>query len=466
VDEADEVLLEDGVATLRVLLTDAPAEFIGSAEVDIGEITLISADGERTVLSEDGTTGFVNLLDFRGSATTPIAEAEIEGGDYTELRMVVEAARVGLMPGRQFRDGSTEMALKVPSGAQSGIKLKLRGTDDGPLEIIPGETVLVLDFDVHRSFVLRGNPDTPAGVHGVIFTPTIRVTGEDVAATISGTVTTELDASVEGLVVTAAPTDGGTVEGYQTEAGTALTDADGNYTIFFLVPGSYDVTVEVDEGLGTDPEVYSVLLEYKENETGVDFEVIDITGSIAGTVTADAALGDVPVDGLTVTATPADPELDPLEAMTDENGDYLFEDLLAGTWVVTVAVPGDDQVTDPESITVELENGQDVVDQDFLIVEDVSGSVSGTVTLGAGVDPASVSVLGLTVTATPDDPENAVEVMTDENGDYLFPRLAPGDWTITVEVGEGLTTDPTEEVVDVVDDEADEDIDFEIVPAS
>ena len=41
-----------------------------------------------------------------------------------------------------------------------------------------------------------------------------------------------------------ATADEGDLEGYQTMAGTALTDADGAYTIHFLVPGSYDVTVE------------------------------------------------------------------------------------------------------------------------------------------------------------------------------------------------------------------------------
>jgi hypothetical protein len=41
---------------------------------------------------------------------------------------------------------------------------------------------LVVDFDVSRSFVLQGNPETPAGVRGVIFTPTIRVEADLVIA--------------------------------------------------------------------------------------------------------------------------------------------------------------------------------------------------------------------------------------------------------------------------------------------
>jgi hypothetical protein len=82
----------------------------------------------------------------------------------------------------------------------------------------------------------------------------IRVTGYDVAASISGTVTTSLPGvSVEGLTVRADPTNGGTVPGYQTMSATGITASDGSYTLFFLVPGDYDVTVELSPGLGTDP---------------------------------------------------------------------------------------------------------------------------------------------------------------------------------------------------------------------
>ena len=165
-------------ARIQILLTDAPVDYIGEALVDIGRVTLVGGDGGHIVLSEDGTDGFVNLLDFQNAATMPLAEADIEPGAYSQLRMVVEAARVTMAEGYTFRDGSTEMELKVPSGAQTGIKLNLQDADDGgPVDIVPGETVLVLDFDVNRSFVLRGNPETPAGVHGVNFKPTIRVAG-------------------------------------------------------------------------------------------------------------------------------------------------------------------------------------------------------------------------------------------------------------------------------------------------
>lgn len=84
---------------IQILLTDAPVDYIGEALVDIGRVTLVGGDGGQIVLSEDGTDGFVNLLDFQNAATMPLAEADIEPGTYSQLRMVVEAARVTMAGG-------------------------------------------------------------------------------------------------------------------------------------------------------------------------------------------------------------------------------------------------------------------------------------------------------------------------------------------------------------------------------
>lgn len=460
VDDDGEQVLGDTGTSITILLTDAPADYIGAAEVDIGRVELIPADESEgpIVLTEDGTDGFVNLLDFQGDATTPIAEADIEPGTFAQLRLIVEAARVELIEGYEFRDGSTEKDLFVPSGAQTGIKLNLHNAeDDGPLEIVPGETVLVLDFDVSQSFVLRGNPETPAGVHGVNFTPAIRVTAMDVAASISGTLTTEEEGlSVEGLTVVAEPVDEGDVPGYQTETGTALTAEDGTYTIFFLVPGTYDVTVDLSAGLASDPESQTVELDFKENATDVDFAILDVTGSIAGTVST--ALADVTVEGLTVTATPDAEGAEPITTETGSDGTYLFESVVPGTYTLTVEA-GDDLVTDPSAQSVEVGNDEDVTGVDFEIIEDVTGSISGTVSTAL----EDVSVEGLTVVATPDGEGDALTATTASDGTYTIDSVDPGDYTVTVEVDEGLTTDPESIDLTIDPDEEEGDVNFEVI---
>jgi hypothetical protein len=262
-----------GTARLSVLLTDAPIHYIEAADVDIGAVVLISAgDDPPTVLSEDGTDGPVNLLTLRDAATMLLAEADIEAGTYTQLRLIVESASVTLKDGYAFNDGSTQKDLFVPSGAQTGIKLLLGaadgGEEDGGLDIT-GDMVLVVDFDVSQSFVIQGNPETPAGIFGMLFKPTVRVVVEDVAGTISGTVSTELeDFDVEDVSVSARPEGDG-------ETATAVTDEDGAYTLQFLAPGSYWVKLDLPDGFASEPDSTLVEVDPSEDVVDVDFEVVD-----------------------------------------------------------------------------------------------------------------------------------------------------------------------------------------------
>jgi hypothetical protein len=46
-----------GTSTVSVVLTDAPADYIGAAMVDIGAVELLGGAGGPVVLSADGTVG-------------------------------------------------------------------------------------------------------------------------------------------------------------------------------------------------------------------------------------------------------------------------------------------------------------------------------------------------------------------------------------------------------------------------
>lgn len=276
----------EGTAHVRVLLTDAPIDYIDAAWVDIGAVQLVPAADEGggiVTLSEDGTDGPVDLLTLQDAATELLADAEIEAGAYTQLRLIVESASVTLVDGYEFVDGSTEKDLFVPSGAQTGIKLLLGAADgdgdgegdgDGGL-VLSGDMVLVVDFDVSESFVIQGNPETPAGIHGMLFKPTLRVVVEDVSGTISGTVSTELsDTEVEDLSVTARLDGDESAADFQTTTVSGLTDVDGAYTLHFVAPGSYWVKVAVESGLATEPDSTLVDVDANEDVVDVDFEIV------------------------------------------------------------------------------------------------------------------------------------------------------------------------------------------------
>ena len=79
----------EGAATVRVLLTDAPSDYVGEAYVDIGEVVVITAgDGPPFVLSEDGTDGEVDLLDLQNTATVMLGEGIVEPGTYKQIRLI------------------------------------------------------------------------------------------------------------------------------------------------------------------------------------------------------------------------------------------------------------------------------------------------------------------------------------------------------------------------------------------
>ena len=274
----------EGPAQFTVTLTDSPGAWFDSAVVEIGEVWVTQAGGPPIQLSDDGGTW--NLLDLQNGVMAELATADIAApARLLQLRLHVVSATVTLKAPYEFTDGETTAELFVPSGAQSGIKINLRdadGNEDGAgVDLVPGETILaVVDMDVERNFVVNGSPDDPDGIKGVLFTPLLRATLENVAGSISGTVTyvsatpdlEEERAHIAAVLDTA--TSEVLVEEMETLDAATIAREDGTYTVYFLSPGSYDVTatatidsVEYSGGPTTVP------VAAKENVMGVDFSL-------------------------------------------------------------------------------------------------------------------------------------------------------------------------------------------------
>jgi hypothetical protein len=258
----------NGMARVRVQLTDAPSDYLESAEVTIGRVELVPLDGSRVLVTNGGDT--YDLLELRNGVTAELGMAEVEPGMYSEMRVFVTDARVTLKEGYTFTDGSTTQVVKVPSGAQSGIKIKLAYADaqsGSGVEFRPGETILVVDFDVSQNFVMQGNAETPAGIKGFIFTPVLRAVVRDVAGSIAGTVTAPEGVAVEGRQVQVKP------KGAPEDAvpATTLVAADGTWKVHFLAPGIYEVTVVAPEGHVAN--TVEVTLGEAEHRTGVALQI-------------------------------------------------------------------------------------------------------------------------------------------------------------------------------------------------
>lgn len=160
-----------GQAHLTLRLTDAPFPFdlADSANVTIVRVEMTGTDStgdDRRVVLYDGAPFRVNLLDLRDGVDTTLAGLMIPlTGESRQLRFILaDDARVVFHDGRTFD-------LRVPSGQQSGIKVTLPEMD---LADAGDSLDVLIDFDVERSFVVRGNPSS-ANFQGFTFKPNLKV---------------------------------------------------------------------------------------------------------------------------------------------------------------------------------------------------------------------------------------------------------------------------------------------------
>ena len=254
-------------------------------------------------------------------------------------------------------------------------------------------------------------------------------------AGIEGTVTVEGVGPIEATV---------TIQG-EGESDSKTTDANGAYSFEGLPAGDYSVVITgFNDDLygffhpdGSDATSATVTVELQETGT-VPFEGIMLrTAAIDGTVT----VGDdnLPIAAtVTVVGGPKDEEH--TTTTNPENGEYLVENLHAGTY--SVSISGYDEVEfgfDPtsKSVTVGLRDTETVAFQGDLLR---TAGVSGRVHVGG------MGLPGVTVTLSGE--ENPDPEMTDADGQYGFSGLAAGTYTVSIEITEAQAVeyafDPTE----------------------
>jgi hypothetical protein len=212
---------------LSIKLTDAPfpIEIVSEANVKIImlEIRKAQSDSEGNpflILSEKDSV--YNLLELQNGITAELVEIEVPAGDYNLVRLYVDSAGIELTD-------QTEYDLKVPSGSETGIKIFI----DPSITVVGGLTTeLVLDFDVTQSFIVQGDPYTPAGINGFIFTPVIRAVNTSIAGSIEGKVTDSDSNVLENAHVW--------IEDNSVTSST-FTNDEGHYVLSNIPAGSYTV---------------------------------------------------------------------------------------------------------------------------------------------------------------------------------------------------------------------------------
>ncbi|HEX5438402.1 MAG TPA: DUF4382 domain-containing protein [Gemmatimonadaceae bacterium] len=237
--------------TLSVQLTDAPFPFSNVKSADMYVVRIDArmsnaTDADVTDPTDPGnntdpTKGWVtiatpnasyNLLDLQNGATVNLGQTTLPTGQYQSFRLILDVSKSSIT----LADG-TQAAITWPSAGQTGVKINLAQ----PIDVVAGGTVMVLDFDLGNSFVLRGSS---IAANGLLFKPVIRATARDITGSVSG--------SVHEDSPTGAPEVGATVE--VLKAGTLLTDTSpdsvvsttqtddaGNFTFAFVLPGAYEL---------------------------------------------------------------------------------------------------------------------------------------------------------------------------------------------------------------------------------
>nr|WP_298790602.1 DUF4382 domain-containing protein [uncultured Allomuricauda sp.] len=258
----------DGTGKLTVQLTDAPFPFdmVAEANVTVFKLEARNKDSEDGAMDDDGEGSpfitlmeeemNVNLLELTNGVTEQVASIDVPVGTYDLLRIYVKGVNVVLTDGRTFD-------LKVPSGEQTGIKVFIK----------PGITVagglsadLLLDFDVSRSFVAKGNIKNIDGINGFNFKPVIKVSNLSTAGSLTGNVNTleeEMQVALEGAQISVLAADTLNTSGFS--------DADGNYTIMGLEAGSYKVFAELEGYIKSDTVDVEIAVA---NKTIQDFQLV------------------------------------------------------------------------------------------------------------------------------------------------------------------------------------------------
>ncbi len=217
----------DGTGRLSVKITDGPFNIdqVESAMVTITKIELRKSGDESgnpfTVISEIPVTA--DLINLRNGITEELANIEIQAGDYDLVRLYVDEA------GLKMKGEAEPFSLKVPSGEQTGIKVFI-----SPLLHVEGgiTTELLLDFDLARSFVMRGNMDQGQGFNGFIFKPCIRAANNSIAGRIEGFASTVSNDPIDGARILAI---------HGTDTVSTSTEAAGHYALIGLPGGTYSM---------------------------------------------------------------------------------------------------------------------------------------------------------------------------------------------------------------------------------
>jgi hypothetical protein len=134
-----------GTTDLKIHLTDNPYNAT-EVNVDIREVNVKFGDDDESWVSLETHDGIYNLLDFQNGIDTVLAQGIVPTDRLKEIRFV-------LGNDNSITIDNINYPLTIPSGSESGLKIKLNKQLNATLDS------LVVDFDAALSILQTGTGD-------------------------------------------------------------------------------------------------------------------------------------------------------------------------------------------------------------------------------------------------------------------------------------------------------------------
>jgi hypothetical protein len=164
-----------GMGTLTLRISDAPVDIANRVVVQFKGVEVHSSSGDTLTYSISDNIDLLELT--RGESKAILEDKDLDAGDYTWIRLLVNATSGELDSFIELKTGA-QHSLVIPSGEETGLKL-VRGFE------VPdnGSADLTIDFDLRKSIYM---PESDADDY--VLKPSLRIVETADTGSISGSV--------------------------------------------------------------------------------------------------------------------------------------------------------------------------------------------------------------------------------------------------------------------------------------
>jgi len=259
----------------KILLTDDPFPFDSVQSVQVYIVSIALSTHPDTGTSADSMHWVtvaaphrqVDLLMLQQGLTDSLGVGVVRADQY---KAVLVTINVDSSAGIRYKNGS-QAALRWNGGGRESYASFV----EAPVTIPDTGAVIVIDFDVGRSFVYN-----QLGDGAFDFFPWIRAVNRGATGNIAGTVRHDTSTGPVGPVADATVTawGGGPANWYIVSTG--KTDASGHYRLAYLLPGTYIMGVDPPSGSNYGTALDSNVAVNKGFETTHDVMLSAFRGDV------------------------------------------------------------------------------------------------------------------------------------------------------------------------------------------